>query len=265
MKVIRYVKLCIFLLKFRLSKQMIYSFNFWMAFFVDLTVFGIQLVVFSAMFLQVDNINGWNKYVMIFFVGTFTIIDSLYMCSYFFGVISIPDKIRTGKLDVYITRPINTLFYVSFDNINLGSVLLTVPGVAMVVYSIKKLGLQVGFWNVSGYVMLIGVMLILMYDLMILIRSLAFWFIKTDALSEFEGEMVNFSFRVPGVVFKGISKLIFYIILPYGLIATIPTQFFTKGLNYWDLILTLVVCAAFTCLSQIIWKLGLKHYSSASS
>ena len=265
MKIWRYFKLCGMLLKFRLNRQMIYSFNFWAVLFVDLSVFLIQIAVFSTIFLQVDNINGWNRYQLIFFVGTFTILDSLYMCTYFFGVIGIPDKVHTGKLDIYITKPINTLFFVAFENMDFGSILLLIPGIMMITYSALRLGVAVDLGHILGYSFLIILMLVLMFDLMIIIRSAAFWFTRVDSLHEFENEMVNFSFRVPGVVFKGISKLIFYILLPYGLMATAPTQFFTGVLDsrYW--ILTLLVCVTFTFLSQFIWKLGLKRYGSASS
>lgn len=266
MNIKRYFKFCITLLKFRFNRQLIYSFNFWTAFFVDLTVFFIQMLVFSTMFLQVDNINGWNRYQMIFFVGTFTILDSIYMCTYFFGVINIPDKVRTGKLDIYLTKPINTLFYLSFENMDFGSILLTVPGIMMLVYSTAKLNITVTLWSICGYILLILIMLLLMYDLMVIIRSASFWFTSISSLSLLENELVTFSFRIPGVVFKGISKLVFYVLLPYGLMATIPTEFFTEGFlggKYW--LMTICVCLFFTLFSQMLWKMGLKRYESASS
>jgi ABC-2 type transport system permease protein len=217
------------------------------------------------MFLQVDNINGWNRCQMIFFVGTFTILDSIYMCTYFFGVINIPDKVRTGKLDIYLTKPINTLFYLSFENMDFGSILLTIPGIMMLVYSTAKLNITVTFWSICGFILLILIMLLLMYDLMVIIRSVPFWFTSINSLSMFENEIVTFSFRIPGVVFKGISKFVFYILLPYGLMATIPTEFFTGSLSgkYW--LMTVCVCFLFTLFSQMFWKIGLKRYGSASS
>ncbi len=265
MKIKRYFRMAALLFKFKLQRQMIYNLNFWGAFFVDITVFLIQITVFSAIFLQVNNINGWNQYQLIFFVGTFTIIDSLYMCTYFFGVIGIPDKIRTGKLDIYITKPINTLFLVSFENMDFGSILLTIPGIMMLVFSVRKLGIELNPLKITGYIFLIVVMLVLVFDIMVLIRSVAFWFTRVDRLTDFENEMVNFSFRIPGIVFKGFIKVVFYLILPYGLIATIPTQFFTGILEgrYW--VLTLSVCIIFSLMCHFIWKLGLKHYGSASS
>ncbi|MCX7774060.1 MAG: ABC transporter permease, partial [Clostridia bacterium] len=127
-KIKRYAKTLWTLFKFRLSNQMVYRASFWTAFFVDVSMFLIQIAVFSALFLNVDNINGWNRYQMIFFVGTFTILDALNMCLFFFGVISIPWKIREGKLDIYMTKPINTLFWVSFENMDIGSGFILIPG-----------------------------------------------------------------------------------------------------------------------------------------
>lgn len=260
----KYISLCFALLKLRLNKKMIYGFSFWAAFFVDITLFLIQIIVFNSIFFQVDHINGWNRYQMIFFVGTFTLIDGLYMFAYFFGVIAIPGKIRTGKLDLYITKPVSTLFLLTFESIDVGSVLLTIPGFIMLFYSSEKLGISLNIWNVTGYISLIVLMLLLMYDLMIIVRSLSFWFTTVDSLQELEGELVGFSFRIPGIAFKGLTKMIFYIILPYGLIATMPTQFFTEGLNIKTFVMIILVCTFFTIAAKILWRTGLKRYGSAS-
>ena len=64
---------------------------------------------------------------------------------------------------------------------------------------------------------------------------------------------------------KGISKVIFYLILPYGLIATIPTEFFTGTMTITEWIISISVCIVFTLLRRLIWKEDLKKYSSVSS
>ena len=265
MKLKRYSRLLYTLMKVRLNRGMMYSFNFWTAFLTDLSLFVLQIAMFSAIFLQVETLNGWNVYQMIVFIGTFTILDATYMATYFFGVLTIPDKIRTGSLDGYLVRPVNTLFYVSFENIDLGSAILIIPGIMMVTYGVSMLGATVTLWRVLGYIFLLAIMYFLMYTLMVIIRSLAFRFVKIDAFCEIENELVNFSFRIPGVVFRGMWKLLFLVLLPYGLMATIPTQFLTDVLDgrYW--LMTLAVSAAFWALSISLWKRGLKRYSSASS
>jgi ABC-2 type transport system permease protein len=261
----RYARLLWTLMKVRLNKGMMYSFNFWMAFFTDLSLFILQIVLFSAIFLQVETLNGWNIYQMIVFIGTFTILDAIYMTTYFFGVLTIPDKIRTGALDTYIVRPVNTLFYVSLENIDLGSSILVIPGILMVAYGTGMLGVPVTVWRVLGYIFLLLIMVLLMFILMIIIRTLAFWLVRIDAFCEIENGLVDFSYRIPGVVFRGLWKLIFFIFLPYGLMATIPTQLLTDVLDgrYW--IMTIGVFAAFWCLGIFLWKRGMRRYSSASS
>ena len=265
MKLKKYARLTFTLMKFKLNSEMMYSFNFWSAFLTDLSLFVLQIFMFSALFLQVETINGWNINQMIIFIGTFTIIDAAYMATYFFGVLTIPDKIRTGSLDIYLTRPVNTLFYVSFENIDPGSALLMLPGIGMVLYGMGRLGLALTAGRVLGYIFLLILMCLLMYSLMIIIRTLAFRFIKIDSFCELENELVNFVFRIPGVVYRGLWKFIFFVLLPYGLIATIPAQFLSDALEgrYWAM--SIGVCALFMGLSIVLWKKGLRVYGSASS
>lgn len=261
----KYIRIFIHLLKLRLSREMIYSFNFFAALFVDGIMFIIQMLAFTTIFSQVDSVNGWSKFHMIIFIGTFTILDGLYMATYFFGVITIGDKIRNGELDLYITKPVNTLFFISFENMNIGSILISILGVMMVAYGTGNLGIEITFIKVFEYMFLLFLMYILMYDLMIILRCCAFWFTKADNIYKLENELVNFCFKVPGIMYKGIGKIIFYFILPYGLIATIPTEFISGTMTIQGGLTALGVCAVFSFLAVFLWKRGLGRYSSASS
>ncbi len=265
MKVFRYMKIWLMLLRFRLSASMMYGFNFWSSFFINISIFLIQLIVFLIITAQVDSFNGWNRFHMIFFMGTFTIFNGLYMAFYYFGVTSLPELIRTGKLDLYITKPVSTIFLVSFEKIDLGAAFLAVPGTIMLVYGANRLGIAFSPLKIAVYIFLLMLMLLLMYDLMMILRIFGFWLVKADSLSSIENELEVFSFRVPGTMFRGISKIIFYVILPYGLMATIPTQYFTDYLDMKHWILTLSVCTGFTILCCMLWKTGLSRYESASS
>lgn len=253
------------MLKIRLGSRMMYRASFLTAFFVDITVFATQLAVFSTLFLSVDSINGWSREQMVFFVGTFTIIDGLEMCLFFFGVLSIPEKIRDGKLDLYLSKPASPLLLVSFESIDPGAGFIALPGIAMVVWATVRLRIDVTPARLLGYLFLVAVMLVLLYDLLVLLRTIAFWVVRTGALEELENELVNFTFRIPGIVFKGAAKLVFYVLLPYSLIATIPTQFFTGLLTGGEWLSALAVTTAFSVLTRFAWKQGLKRYGSTGS
>lgn len=253
------------LLRCRVSRQMIYRVSFWTAFWVDLTYFAIQLLTFGAIFTQVSSIGGWTLPHMAIFMGTATMLDAIYMSTYFFGVLAIPEKVRTGALDIYLTKPANALFMVSVESMDFGSILLTVPGLLMVLWGLRQLHLELTLARVLGYLLLFAMMFLLMYCLMVLLRCPAFWLVRANAFNDLESTLVEFAFRVPGVVYQGVWKVLLYVLLPYGLMATLPTQFLTGGMSPAAWLLAAIVLAGFWGLMNLIWKMGLRRYGSASS
>jgi ABC-2 type transport system permease protein len=244
---------------------MIYRLSFWTAFWVDLFYFAIQLLTFAAIFSHIQTIGGWTLGHMAIFLGTFTMLDATYMCTYFFGVINIPEKIRTGALDLYLTRPVNSLFLVSLIAIDFGSILLTIPGFLMVAWGVSSLHITLTPARVGGYLLLFGMMYLLMYCVMVVLRCPAFWLVRTNAFGDLEGTMVEFAFRIPGVVYQGFWKVMLYVLLPYGLMATLPAQFLTGSMDWRLWLLAGGVLAGFWVLTQLFWKAGLRRYGSASS
>jgi ABC-2 type transport system permease protein len=99
----------------------------------------------------------------------------------------------------------------------------------------------------------------------VLLRVPAFWLVRITAFQDLENSLVEFSFRVPGVVFRGVWKFMLYVVLPYGLMATIPTQFLTGGMTLRHWLLVGGVCILFWVGTLGLWRIGLRRYGSASS
>ncbi|QNO14673.1 ABC-2 family transporter protein [Alkalicella caledoniensis] len=253
------------LFKLKLARTMAFRFSFFGAFFVDGIMFLIQLLMFSSIYSQVDSIGGWDRQQMLFFIGTFSLINALNMTFFFFGIISIPHKISSGQLDLYITKPVKPLLYLSFENINLGSFPLVLGSIGILIYAVSGMTLEITASMVLGYIILVNLMLILYYDTMVLLRTIAFFVIQASALERLEGELITLCMKIPGVLFEGAFKVIFYLFLPYGIMATIPTQFFTESLSIMQLGYATGIVIIFTAITLGLWKLGLKNYKSASS
>jgi len=262
---IRYIRLLILFIKLRISKSIIYSLNFWIAFFVDTVLFLFQILAFASIYQFIDTINGWTLNQMFIFIGTFSIVDSLAMGSYFFGLLYLPQHIRTGSLDIRITKPIDTQFYVSIENFSPGSFFGLITGGAMVSYGLIKGGYTIGPMHIFGYILLVFMMYSIMYSLMLIIRTFAFHFIKIDALVQAEDSVVDFAFRIPGTAYRGVAKFVFLILIPYGMVATVPTQFITNLLTPNQWLIVVGVTVFFNILARIMFQFGMSRYSSASS
>ena len=73
----RYIRLYREFLKQSLMKLMAYRVNFIIVFITNIAYFGVQLIFIEVIFSEVNSLSGWTKYEMIFYIGTFNLIDSL--------------------------------------------------------------------------------------------------------------------------------------------------------------------------------------------
>jgi len=245
--------------------MMVFRLSFFGASFADGILFLIQLLTFHIIFGQVDSIGGWERGEMIIFIGTFSMINGLTMVIYFFGISSIPEKIQGGGLDVYLTKPVNPLLHLTFESIHPGSVPLLLFSIIIIIYGVSELGVHVTVPLIIGYTGITLLMTLLYYNIELILRTLPFFFIGTGAIDRLAGTLVDLNFKVPGVIYQGVFKIIFYFILPYGIMATIPTQVLSRTLTFMGLLQALFVVIFFTAFALWFWKLGLKHYRSASS
>lgn len=251
------------LFKNKLSNLMVYRLSFFGGFFVDATIFLIQLLVFEILYLNVDSIGGLTKPEMIVYVGTFSLINAISMVLFFFGVNSIPGHIADGTMDFYLTKPVNALMRLTFENINIGSIPLIITSIGIVVYGAMQMKSQIRFENLIGYIFYVAVMLLLYYDVQLIIRTIPF-FVISNGFTSIE-ELLTLCFQLPGTIFKGTYKVIFYFILPYGIMATLPMQLLAGKLSMKWGIIGLSVVVVFTILTKIIWRLGIKNYKSVNS
>ncbi|GHU86902.1 ABC transporter permease [Spirochaetia bacterium] len=259
---LRFVRM---LVKLRLSHMMVFRLSFFGAFFADASLFAVQLLAFSAIYSQVDSIGDWGRGRMLIFIGTFSMINALNMVIFFFGIVEIPDKIREGALDLYLTKPVSPLLRLTFESVNPGSIPLIVLSAVIIIYGLSVEGLAVTAAAVTAYIALTLLMTLLWYDTMLIIRTIPFFVIAGDSIGWFEGIMFELNMKIPGVLYKGVFKLLFYFVLPYGIMATVPTQLLTGVLSLPALIHALCIVAFFTVFTIWFWRLGVRHYKSPSS
>ena len=259
---LRFIKL---LLKLRLSQMMVFRLSFFGSLFVDGSLFMFQLLSFNAIYGQVEAIGAWGRGEMIIFIGTFSLINAINMVVYFFGVINIPTKVKEGSLDHYLTKPINPLLRLSLESIDIGSVPLLLFSTVIIAYGISQLNITIGIGTVLLYVVFVLLMCILYYDMEVILRTISFFVISTSSIDRLEGECIEMCMKIPGNLFKGVFKLLFCVLLPYGIMATVPAKILSESISMRGLIYAILIVIIFTVIMLKFWKYGLKHYKSASS
>lgn len=261
----RQLKLILILVKLKLSHLMVFRLNFFGAFLVDGSLFAIEILAFSAIYGHVEGIGGWSRGEMLIFIGTFSLINALNMLIFFFGVITIPDKIIRGGLDHYLTKPMNPLLRLTFEQVNPGSSPLVLGSFAIIGYGVSQLATPPGIHQMVLYGVMVLLMTLLWYDMELILRCIPFFTPSASQVDQLEGSVITLCFRIPGTLFKGVYKVIFYFVLPYGIMATLPAQVLGGTLSPLGLAYGVVIAVAFTAFALWLWRTGLRRYKSASS
>jgi ABC-2 type transport system permease protein len=265
MKALRNIHFVLALMKIRVSRQMAHAPTFWAALFIDAVTFLVQAAAFLAIYAQVEEINGWTRWQSVFFVGTFSLVDGIYMFLYFFGLLRLPQLVNTGKLDAYLTKPVDPLLHLSYESIDPGSGMIVIPALVLLCVSGAQLGAPIDALRILEYGGAVALMVCLAYSLMLLIRLPSFVLKRSDFAGAAEGALVEMAFRVPGSAYRGVWKLVFRVILPYGLIAGFPSEIFFSGGSAAQWCLGIGVTAAFLVFARLGWKACLGRYESTGS
>lgn len=243
----------------------VFRLDFFAPFFVDGSLFLIQLLAFGVVYSNVETIGSWGKGEMILYIGTFSLLNAVNMTIYFFGTNAIPQKIRSGELDLYLSKPVSPLFRLTFENISPGSIPLILMSICIIAFGVSKLERGLTLAGLASYLFWIVLMEILYYEMEILIRSVSLYVVSMARVEQLEEAGIDLCMKLPGIALHGVYKVIFYLILPYGIMATLPVQSMVGEMTLQRAVYGIGVVVLFTVITCAMWTRGLKHYNSASS
>ncbi len=253
---------------FTLKESLAYSMNNWGGILSTVTYMLTYLVLISAIFGRVKTLAGYNYSEILLF----TLIGQLnFYLTWIWsikGIEKLGDHIKTGKLDLILTKPIPALWYVTFQSIDLFMLFFemwpaTLPLIYLLIknadFQISGVGLIYGLiCFVSGHIAI--------HCFQFLFTLLTFWTGESKGLNNLSYQIAFFDEAVPFEGYPDWAKGMATTALPF-LISTALTTSFVLGKTtdtrwVW---LSIFVMVAFLIIKIKAWNLALRHYSSASS
>lgn len=221
-----------------------------------------QFILLLLIFQLVDNLKGFDFYHMLFFYGVSSISFALWKCFYI-NTLSLSYYIHTGKLDMFLKRPIHVLFSIvtdKFDEDAWGELLF-----AIIVTVIATT--QLNIWSFRLLLLFpTAIFMSLIFAGISLLGSCASFFTITQTnLSSLVFPMQEFS-RYPIVIFPKVLQYIFIFILPVAFVSYYPSLYFLFIAENVGVVFTswIVAVIFFSVVCQL-WNLSLTRYSSTGT
>lgn len=263
---LRYLKIYAILMRNSLIREMSFKANFLLWTLVEVLWFSGQVLFIEVLFGHVDKLGDWTKWQVVALVGTHQVVAQLFQAFFYVNLTQIPELVRTGKLDVFLTLPLDSQFAVSSKQFGLDNFVNTVLGLAITGYALLKLGVTPGALQVLLYCCCVLFGVAVHYSVMCSLSTFCFWIIRAQGLVYGYFNLFNIG-RYPDSVYRGAFKFMFTWVLPVILVANVPVRVLTEvACTPWaaigQLVGTSLVVLGFT---RWFWLRGLGRYASASS
>ena len=225
--------------------------------------FGFFLLLIVSLFSYTDTLAGYTKYEVILFFLTFNLIDVLSQ-ALFRGIYAFRFDIQRGNFDFVLSKPVSPLFYSLSRMTDILDIIFLVPIAGLIVYVMGRLPVPPGPVQVLHYALLVLAGMTLVLGIHIITAGITIWKLESENAIWLYREAMTLG-RFPPEIYSPAVRAVFTFVFPVILAVAFPAKAALRLLDWKGTFFVLCYAAAFFGCSLLLWRAGLKAYSSASS
>ncbi len=224
-----------------------------------------NLLFLWIIFSQIPDLKGWTINEVVFIYG-FSLIpkgidhlffDNLWSVGYFI--------VRKGDFDKYLTRPVNSLFHVMVEKVQIDALGELIMGIALVCVALPTLTIEWGVLKISLAIVAVFFATFIYTGIKTITASTAFWFKRSGAIV-YMFYMVNDFAKYPATIYNNAVRWIITYVIPFAFTAYYPAKYILTGDNpLYNVGLTVLISIILMAIGIFVWNKGTKAYESAGS
>jgi len=260
----RYAKIYLLLNKYQAMHYFTYRAGLYMGLVVDFGHSLVVIVFYQVLYSNIQEVAGWNYHEMIFLIGlnmlsSFVVLSSVVILN----LNMLPEQIKDGKIDLTLTKPLNSLFYITLQRNYIVGYISMLPGFYLMYYGFSNLGYTLSLLNLLSGIVIFCSGYIIAYSILVMFASMSFRFINATTLARL-GQRIILEFKMkPHQIFTGGLRILFMFIFPVIFMSSVPAEAIMQGVNVWYVLLSLALAAIFLFLTIKVWNFMIKEYTSA--
>lgn len=224
-----------------------------------------NLLFIWIIFSQIPNLIGWTLEQIVFIYG-FSLIpkgldhlffDNLWGIGHFI--------VRKGDFDKYLTRPINPLFHVMVEKLQIDALGELIMGIALICIVLPSLVIEWSFIKIVMILIVIPFATLIYTGIKVATAAIAFWTKRSGNIT-YMFYMVNDFSKYPISIYNNFVKTIITYIIPFAFTAFYPAYYILTGENpLFNIGVTVLIAVVIMFIGILIWNRGIKAYESAGS
>ena len=260
----RYLRLLALFARVELQFALEYRANLVLDLFEELIIVVTSLLAVLVLFSHTTVINGWTEGQMIVLLGVYYLIQGVQSVVFDPSFERFMEHVRLGTLDFILIKPVNSQFMVSTRHVQLAQLAQLALGLVLIAVSVLRAGQTVGVSDVAAFVVALVCGLSLVYCLLLVLSTLAFWFVRVENLLAIYWSFLDAG-RFPVDIYPGWLRVTLSTVVPIGIAVTVPAQAIAGRLELAALLVLLVGTVGVWWFASWFWRFGLRNYTGASA
>jgi ABC-2 type transport system permease protein len=225
---------------------------------------GVSLLFIESVFHHVGAVRGWTREEMWVLLGTFIILESL--CYGILGpnMLRFSNSVRDGTLDMALTKPVSTQFFVSMRYIDINGLMNSIIGVALLIIGLQRVGRTPALQHWAIWLILLGCGFVMAYSIWFFCVTWSVWAVKLEAIAVVFDPMMQMA-RFPLQIYPARLQAMLTFVLPVAFLTTFPAQALLGQGQLRTLPVALVLAGIMLWISHRFFQYALRSYGSASS
>lgn len=250
--------------KLNAAEELQYRANFVASFASTCFYLLTALLTLSLFFRHATTLGGWDFWEVVVLLGVFNALSGLVEAILRPGIGDLAAQVRSGNLDLVLSRPVDAQVFVTFRHIDIWRLADILLGLGVSAYALVHLGHFPTSWQVIAFFLTFAAAALVVYAIWVTLMSLAFWFVSVENIATlfdavFEGA------RYPVSAYPAALRFLFFYLLPVAWTTTIPASALTGRLNLPTALAAAGVGLGALVFSRLLWRAAIRRYTGASS
>lgn len=248
--------------RLQLMRMMEYRANF--IFWTLVTaLWGTFNFFFLSVMIEVGNgsIAGWQRHEMYILIGIFNISDAFIWSAMYHNMVDYSQQVFRGTLSGLLLKPVNTQFFLMTQLNNYNNVPRIILGLGAIAIGLRDghLSPSLSQWLMGGY--LFAVTTLFLYFLWFILTTGSFWVERLNNINEILPNLQRL-WRFPSSIYTGILSTVFTVVLPLGLISTLPAEALLGRLDIGTALYFTLFTVGLFLIGRWFFRVSLRQYAS---
>ncbi|WP_150275365.1 ABC transporter permease [Paenibacillus tepidiphilus] len=220
----------------------------------------------AILFHNSGSVNGWEEAETLAVLGVYMLVlslNGLFVSPSMHKLGGMGGEIETGTFDYTLLRPVAKQFYISVREWSVWPLFDLAVSLGVIGVAARRMEAELSASSLVLFLLSLVIALGILYSLMLLLSSIAFWYRGTYVLW-IMGDLLQTG-RYPIGIYPKPVKLLLTWVFPVGFIVSTPAEVLLRKSEPVTLLAGLILMLILFALSSVFFNRSLRKYTSASS